>query len=64
METIDVGDDNDTHFPVVGREFEEPAGIREALVGSARCRLLPVRDLIPFAVRRLGELPAADGAGV
>ncbi|MEV7021346.1 AAC(3) family N-acetyltransferase [Kitasatospora sp. NPDC093558] len=63
IETEDVGDDNDTHFPVVGREFEEQAGIREVLVGSARCRLLPVRDLIPFAVRRLGELLAADGAG-
>ncbi|MFD8085740.1 aminoglycoside N(3)-acetyltransferase [Kitasatospora sp. NPDC059722] len=63
IETIDVGNDNDTHFPVVGREFEEQAGIRPALVGTAPCRLLPVRRLTPFAVRRLGELLAADGAG-
>lgn len=63
IEAPDVGDDNDTHFPVVGREFEEQAGIREVLVGAAPCRLVPVRDLIPFAVRRLTELLAADGSG-
>ncbi|MBD0674733.1 AAC(3) family N-acetyltransferase [Streptomyces sp. CBMA156] len=63
IEAPDVADDNGTHFPVVGREFEERAGIREAFVGSAPCRLLPVRDLIPFAVRRLTELLAADGPG-
>ncbi|MET8544038.1 AAC(3) family N-acetyltransferase [Kitasatospora sp. NPDC004799] len=63
IEAPDVGDDNGTHFPVVGREFEERAGIREVLVGNAPCRLLPVRDLIPFAVRRLTELLAADGPG-
>ncbi|MFJ6622748.1 aminoglycoside N(3)-acetyltransferase [Kitasatospora sp. NPDC091335] len=63
IEAPDVADDNGTHFPVVGREFEERTGIREALVGSAPCRLLPVRDLIPFAVRRLTELLAADGPG-
>ncbi|MEU1289715.1 AAC(3) family N-acetyltransferase [Kitasatospora sp. NPDC005856] len=61
IEAPDVGDDNDTHFPVVGREFEELAGIREVLVGDAPCRLVPVRELIPFAVRRLTELLAADG---
>ncbi|MBV6698062.1 AAC(3) family N-acetyltransferase [Kitasatospora aureofaciens] len=64
IETTDVGNDNDTHFPPVGREFEEQASIREVLVGSAPCRLLPVRALIPFAVRRFTELLAADGAGV
>ncbi|MFD7449720.1 aminoglycoside N(3)-acetyltransferase [Kitasatospora sp. NPDC059827] len=63
IETPDVGNDNDTHFPVVGREFEELAGIREVLVGNAPCRLVPVRELIPFAVRRLTELLAADGSG-
>ena len=63
LEAPDVGNDNDTHFPVVGREFEERAGIREVLVGNAPCRLVPVRELIPFAVRRLTELLAADGPG-
>ncbi|MGW7581374.1 aminoglycoside N(3)-acetyltransferase [Kitasatospora sp. NPDC054768] len=63
IEAPDVADDNDTHFPVVGREFEERAGIREVLVGEAACRLVPVRELIPFAVRRLTELLAADGPG-
>ncbi|MFE6052299.1 aminoglycoside N(3)-acetyltransferase [Kitasatospora sp. NPDC056446] len=63
IEAPDVGNDNDTHFPVVGREFEEQAGIRPVRVGTADCRLVPVRDLIPFAVRRLTELLAADGSG-
>lgn len=27
-ETPDVGNDNDTHFPVVGPDFERRAGIR------------------------------------
>ncbi|MFE4515349.1 aminoglycoside N(3)-acetyltransferase [Kitasatospora sp. NPDC056783] len=63
IEAPDVADDNDTHFPLVGREFEEWAGVREVLVGDAPCRLVPVRDLIPFAVRRLTELLAADGPG-
>ncbi|WP_174315801.1 AAC(3) family N-acetyltransferase [Streptomyces sp. CB01881] len=61
IETPDVGNDNDTHFPTVGREFEEHAGIREVVVGNAPCRLLPVRLLIPFATRRLTELLTADG---
>ncbi|MEV8323423.1 AAC(3) family N-acetyltransferase [Kitasatospora sp. NPDC056731] len=63
IEAPDVGDDNDTHFPVVGKEFEERAGTHEVLVGNAACRLIPVRELIPFAVRRLTELLAADGPG-
>ncbi|WBP90220.1 aminoglycoside N(3)-acetyltransferase [Kitasatospora cathayae] len=63
LEAPDVGNDDDTHFPLVGREFEELVGIREVLVGNAPCRLIPVRELIPFAVRRLTELLAADGSG-
>lgn len=60
VETLDVGNDNGRHFPVVGREFEERAGIEEVLVGSAPCRLIPVRPLVAFAVRRLTELLDAD----
>lgn len=59
-ETLDVGNDNDTHFPTVGSEFEEQAGIVEVMVGNARCRLVPVQPLVSFAVRRLTELLAAD----
>lgn len=55
-ETLDVGDDNGTHFPTVGRDFERHAGSREVAVGAAACRLLPVRPFVAFAVRRLTEL--------
>lgn len=56
IETPDIGNDNGTYFPLVGREFEEAAGIRPVLVGNAECRLIPVRPLVEFAVRRLTEL--------
>ncbi|MDG4865792.1 AAC(3) family N-acetyltransferase, partial [Streptomyces sp. T-3] len=59
VETPDIGNDNGTYFPLVGREFEELAGIRPVLVGNAECRLIPVRALVEFAVRRLDELLAA-----
>ncbi|WP_425546357.1 AAC(3) family N-acetyltransferase [Brachybacterium sacelli] len=55
-ETLDVGDDNDTHFPVVGHDYERHAGIRPCYVGNARTVLLSVRDFVPFASRRLTEL--------
>ncbi|WP_329541056.1 aminoglycoside N(3)-acetyltransferase [Streptomyces sp. NBC_01358] len=60
VETPDVGNDNDTHFPTIGREFEEHAGIHHVMVGGAPCRLVPVQPLVSFAVRRLTELLAAD----
>ncbi|MCX4776325.1 aminoglycoside N(3)-acetyltransferase [Streptomyces sp. NBC_01264] len=56
VETPDVGNDNDTHFPVLGADFERHAGIRESKVGDAVCRLLPVAGLVDFAVPRLQEL--------
>ncbi|MFE0102435.1 aminoglycoside N(3)-acetyltransferase [Streptomyces sp. NPDC059009] len=59
-ETLDVGNDNGRHFPAVGRAFEEWAGTEEVMVGAAACRLLPVRPLVEFAVRRLTQLLAAD----
>ncbi|WP_283514901.1 AAC(3) family N-acetyltransferase [Streptomyces sp. H10-C2] len=60
VETLDVGNDNDTHFPTVGREFEEHIGIKEVVVGQAPCRLVPVQPFVSFAVRRLAELLTAD----
>ena len=58
VETLDVGNDNDTFFPLVGREFEERHGITPTIVGNAACRLLPARPFVDFAVRRLGALLA------
>ena len=56
IETLDVGNDNGRYFPTVGREFEELAGIQEVRIGGAPCRLVPIRPLVAFAVRRLTEL--------
>ncbi|MEV0247410.1 AAC(3) family N-acetyltransferase [Nocardia sp. NPDC050712] len=60
VETLDVADDNGRYFPLIGREFEEHADIAEVTVGSARCRLIPVRPLVAFAIPRLAELLDAD----
>jgi aminoglycoside 3-N-acetyltransferase len=59
-ETTDVGDDNDTHFPVVGREYEHHADIEAVTVGAARTVLLPVRPFVTYARRRLTELVDED----
>lgn len=61
-ETLDVGDDNDTHFPVVGRDFERGAGVEGITVGRARVVLLPARPFVTFAVDRLSELLAEQRA--
>lgn len=60
IETVDVGNDNDTYFPILGSEFEQRAGIRPTMVGDAACRLVPARDLVAYAVPRLTELLDAD----
>lgn len=60
IETPDVGNDNGTHFPTVGAEFERHAAVRESVVGDAVCRLLSVPALVDFAVPRLQELLDAD----
>lgn len=60
VETLDVGDDGDTHFPVVGREYEEHADITSTPVGHARALLLPVQDFVSFASPRLAELLKKD----
>lgn len=55
-EALDVGNDNDTHFPVVGQDFERQNGLTSRLVGAAECRLLRVRPFVDFAVQRLTQL--------
>jgi aminoglycoside 3-N-acetyltransferase len=61
VETLDVGDDLDTHFPVVGPEFEQQADIEATTVGAARCVLVALRPFVAFAVRRLTELLGPPG---
>lgn len=57
----DVAGDYGRFFPVVGREFEAAFGIAPRLVGSASCRLIPMRPFHSFAVRRLTELLGSGG---
>lgn len=62
IETLDVGNDNDTYFPLVGEEFEAQVGIRTVTVGNATCRLLPIQPFVSFATQRLTELLACQAA--
>lgn len=57
----DVAGDYGRFFPVVGAEFEAFHGVRPRLVGSAWCRLIPMRPFRSFAVRRLTELLGSSG---
>ncbi|GAA4029071.1 BA2930 family N-acetyltransferase [Allokutzneria multivorans] len=59
VETVDVGDDNGTFFPQIGREFEQHAGVRPVTVGKAACVLVPTKPFRAFAIARLTELLAA-----
>lgn len=52
----DVAGDYGTFFPVVGAEFEALFEVPVRQVGSAPCRLIPMRPFRSFAVRRLTEL--------
>lgn len=62
IETVDVADDLDTHFPTVGHEYEEQADTAEAVIGDAPCRLIPIQPFVFFAVCRLTTLlGGADG---
>ncbi len=59
-ETMDVGDDNDTHFLVVGSGFEQESGVKSVTVGTARIVVLPARPFVAYAVDRLTELLAEE----
>lgn len=59
QETLDVGNDNDTYFPLIGREFEQRSGNGATVVGEASCRLVSVQALVDYAIPRLTQLLAA-----
>lgn len=53
LEAQDVGNDNDTHFPCVGADWEQS---RQQVIGRARCELMEAVPFIDFAKKRLAQL--------
>ena len=49
-EVLNVGDDNDTHFPVIGHKYVSTEGVRQGTIGDAQSMLFPMRGLVDFAV--------------
>ena len=49
-EFMDVGDDLDTHFPIIGKEFIKSGNVSQLKIGKAFCSLMNSRDLIDFSV--------------
>ena len=50
VEVSNVGDDNDTHFPIIGRQFVSAGRARQGSIGQAQSTLFPMRDLVDYAV--------------
>lgn len=49
-EVPNVADDNDTHFPVIGKEYVCSDRAKQVHIGDAASTLFPMRDLVDFAV--------------
>jgi aminoglycoside 3-N-acetyltransferase len=56
-----VADDNDTHFPLIGKQFMSCRQASEGLVGEARSICFPMRDLVEVALEYFATLPNHDG---
>jgi aminoglycoside 3-N-acetyltransferase len=50
LEVPNVADDNDTHFPIIGREYLSAGRAKVGSLGDAQSTLFPMRDLVDFAV--------------
>ncbi|MER7766966.1 AAC(3) family N-acetyltransferase [Kitasatospora sp. NPDC096140] len=61
LETPDVGDDNDTYFPLIGEEFAAMGLSRSRVIGSAVCQLVPAVGFVDYARRRLSQLLPRTG---
>ena len=46
----DVGDDLNTHFPVIGKKFIEEGKISQSKIGKALCGLMSSKELVDFSV--------------
>lgn len=49
VEVPNVADDDDTHFPIIGKRFRASGGAVEGTVGEAEAVLFLMRDLVAFA---------------
>jgi len=49
-EVENVADDNDTHFPIVGRDYSGTGEVAAGLIGKGPSTLFPMRGLVDFAV--------------
>lgn len=56
VEVPDVGDDNNTFFPMVGAEFTESGPVTTGVVGEADCQLFTIEPYVQFAAARFAEL--------
>lgn len=55
-EVPNVADDNDTHFPVIGEKYVAARKARHGHIGEAPSTLVPMRDLVDFAVGYFEEV--------
>jgi aminoglycoside 3-N-acetyltransferase len=51
LEVPNVADDNDTHFPIIGKEYLAAGQAKVGSIGDAQSTLFSMRDLVDFAVR-------------
>lgn len=47
----DVGDDLDTHFPIIGDNFTSDGMVTKKLIGNALCSYMSSRELVDYAVK-------------
>ena len=50
LEVLNVADDNDRHFPIIGERYVAAGRAVYGNVGEAASSLFPMRDLVDFAV--------------
>lgn len=56
LEVPNVADDNGLHFPVVGESFLQTGRVKTDRIGEARSMLVPMRDLVDFAVTHFNQV--------
>jgi aminoglycoside 3-N-acetyltransferase len=47
----DVGDDLDTHFPIIGEKFIEKGKVFQHQIGNSICKLMSSEELVDFSVK-------------